>query len=64
MKDLFTPATRDERQEESVRKWLQSKGKGTLECCTGYGFNKAVTPVIVTITKGALFIFKINFTCV
>lgn len=37
MKDLFTPLTRDERQEESLRKWLLSKGKGTIEGCTGYG---------------------------
>jgi superfamily II DNA or RNA helicase len=37
MKDLFTPLTRDERQEESLRKWLQAKGKGTVIACTGYG---------------------------
>lgn len=37
MKDLFTPLTRDERQEESLKKWLLSKGKGTIEGCTGYG---------------------------
>lgn len=37
MKDLFTPLTRDERQEESLRKWLMSNGKGTVEGCTGYG---------------------------
>ena len=35
MKDLFTPLTRDERQEESLRKWLQSKGKGTIIAFTG-----------------------------
>lgn len=35
MKDLFTPITRDERQEESVRKWIKSKGKGTIVACTG-----------------------------
>ena len=35
MKNLFTPLTRDERQEESLRKWLQSKGKGTIIACTG-----------------------------
>lgn len=39
MRDLFTPITRDERQEESMKKWL-NKGKGTLECCTGFGSNK------------------------
>ena len=37
MRDLFTPSTRDERQAESVNKWLRAKGRGTLECCTGYG---------------------------
>ena len=40
MKDLFTPLTRDERQEESLRKWLQSKGKGTIIACTGFGKTK------------------------
>lgn len=39
MKDLFTPLTRDERQEESLRKWILSKGKGTIEGCTGYNFS-------------------------
>jgi hypothetical protein len=38
MIDLFTPITRDERQKESVNKWLKSKGKGTIVACTGYGF--------------------------
>lgn len=37
MKDLFTPLTRDERQEESVRKWLQNKGKSTVVAATGVG---------------------------
>ena len=37
MKDLFTPLTRDERQEESLRAWLNNKGKGCVEGCTGYG---------------------------
>lgn len=40
MKDLFTPLTRDERQEESVRKWLKAKGKGTIIAATGYGKTK------------------------
>lgn len=35
MRDLFSPITRDERQEEAVRKWLQSKGRGTIVACTG-----------------------------
>ena len=37
MKDLFTPLTRDERQEESLKAWLRNKGKGCVEGCTGYG---------------------------
>lgn len=60
MRDLFTPLTRDERQEESVRKWLKNKGKGCLECATGYGFVKAVTSIIVITTKNVLFIFRID----
>lgn len=35
MKDLFTPVTRDERQEESMRKWIMSKGRGSIVACTG-----------------------------
>ena len=46
MKDLFTPLTRDERQEESVRKWLQNKGKGCLECATGYGKTRCALMII------------------
>ena len=38
MRELFTPLTRDERQDESVRKWLQNKGKGTVVAATGVGF--------------------------
>lgn len=37
MKDLFTPLTRDERQEESVKNWLKVKGKGTIVAATGVG---------------------------
>ena len=29
--------TRTERQQESVRKWIKAKGKGTIEGATGYG---------------------------
>lgn len=46
MKDLFTPLTRDERQDESVRKWLQNKGKGCLECATGYGKSRCALIII------------------
>lgn len=37
MRDLFTPLTRDERQDESVKKWLQNKGKATVVAATGVG---------------------------
>ena len=36
MRDLFEPISRDERQAQSVQKWLNAKGRGTLECCTGF----------------------------
>jgi hypothetical protein len=29
--------TRTERQQESVRKWIKAKGRGTIEGATGYG---------------------------
>ena len=47
MKDLFTPVTRDERQEESVKKWIKSKGKGTIVACTGYGGDYAYTGIFL-----------------
>lgn len=37
MKDLFTPLTRDERQEESIRKWLKAGGHNTIVAATGVG---------------------------
>lgn len=37
MKDLFTPLSRDERQDESVNKWLRNKGKSTVVAATGVG---------------------------
>lgn len=51
MKDLFTPLTRDERQEESLRKWLNHKGKGCIEGCTGYGKTRIGLNAIETIRK-------------
>lgn len=46
MRDLFEPSTRDERQSESVAKWLKNKGRGTLECCTGYGKSRCTLIII------------------
>ena len=37
MRDLFTPLTRDERQDEAVRKWIKAKGKATVVAGTGVG---------------------------
>ena len=51
MKDLFTPLTRDERQEESLRAWLNNKGKGCIEACTGYGKTKVGLNAIETVRK-------------
>jgi superfamily II DNA or RNA helicase len=51
MKDLFTPLTRDERQEESLRKWLTNKGKGCIEGCTGYGKTRIGLNAIETVRK-------------
>lgn len=37
MKNLFTPLTRDERQEECRVKWIKNKCKGTIVASTGFG---------------------------
>ena len=51
MKDLFTPLTRDERQEESLKAWLHNKGKGCVEGCTGYGKTRIGLNAIETVRK-------------
>ena len=51
MKDLFTPLTRDERQAESLKAWLNNKGRGCIEACTGYGKTKVGLNAIETIRK-------------
>lgn len=35
--DLFTPVSRDVRQNEAVNKWIKAKGRGTIVACTGFG---------------------------
>lgn len=35
--DLFTPVSRDVRQNEAVNKWIKAKGKGTIVACTSFG---------------------------
>lgn len=37
LRNLFTPITRDERQAESVNKWIKTKGHGTVVAGTGVG---------------------------
>ena len=35
--DLFAPVSRDNRQKESVDKWIKTKGHGTIVAGTGVG---------------------------
>ena len=35
---LFTPISRDERQEICLQNWFKNKGKGIIICPTGFGF--------------------------
>ena len=51
MTNLFTPLTRDERQEESLKKWIKSGGHGTIEACTGYGKTRVGLNIINRILK-------------
>ena len=52
MRDLFAPVSRDERQAEAVTKWLQSKGKGTIIACTGFGKTRvAINCIKKVLTK-------------
>ena len=46
--DLFAPMSRDERQTESVNKWIKTKGKGTIVAGTGVGSKSAGTASIVS----------------
>lgn len=46
MKDLFTPLTRDERQEEAIRNWIKSKGKGTIVAATAFGKTRTAVKII------------------
>lgn len=46
--DLFTPVTRDERQNEAVSKWMQAKGRATIVAGTGVGSQKTGTACIVS----------------
>ena len=45
--DLFAPVSRDNRQKESVDKWIKTKGHGTIVAGTGVGSKNAGTASIV-----------------
>lgn len=51
MADLFTPVTRDERQKQGVIKWLENKGRGTLEYPTGVGKTYTAIKCIKAVLK-------------
>lgn len=46
--DLFKPVTRDQRQWESVKKWIKVSGRGTVVAGTGVGSQKTGTACIVS----------------
>lgn len=58
MRDLFSPVTRDERQDECKRAWLTNKGRGTIEACTGFGFVADLTGLRSNVSCSALFCLK------
>ena len=43
--------TRTERQQASVKKWLNSKGKGTIVGATGYGKTRCALMAIKALLK-------------
>ena len=56
LNDLIPPVTRDERQHESVTKWLKAKGHGTVVAGTGvdsapYTSNSIVQTPLIAGTK-------------
>lgn len=51
MRDLFSPISRDERQDEGVQKWINNKCKGTLEWATGTGKTVAAIKGIKRVLK-------------
>ena len=51
MRDLFEPITRDERQNEGIKKWITSKCKATLEYATGVGKTYTAIKAIKAVLK-------------
>lgn len=48
-RDLFTPISRDERQEECRVTWIKHKCRGSIEACTGFGKTRVGLNCISTI---------------
>lgn len=46
--------TRTERQQESVKRWLSHKGKGTIVGATGYGKTRCALMAIKALLKNIL----------
>ena len=51
MRDLFEPITRDERQNEGIKKWITAKCRATLEYATGVGKTYTAIKAIKAILK-------------
>lgn len=49
--DLFTPMSRDERQEESRKKWIKSGCKGVIEAATGYGKTRVALNCLTSFSR-------------
>lgn len=47
LNNLFSPVTRDQRQNESVDKWMKFKGRASVVAATGTGFVYAVTAFVI-----------------
>lgn len=46
---MFAPITRDERQQQCIRRWYKAKGKAVIEACTGFGKTRIATNIIGTL---------------
>lgn len=51
LNNLFSPITRDQRQNESVDKWMKFKGRASVVAATGTGFIYAVTAFVILSEK-------------
>ena len=46
LNNLFTPLTRDQRQDEAIKKWIESGGKGTIVAATAFGKTRTAIKII------------------